>query len=550
MLIIDNLNRIYEPVISGDNITIKKEDISIGTEYIEVQLGEWDATIGERGYYVVADAYKRGSQLCYFTEKAEEEYIVPQVLMPIFGVKNSQGCFLFIAEGMKATFHIRIGLKDRRYYIAGRFDLDEDVPYEDITFYVIDLGKDADYTEMAKYYRKYQLERGECVPLREKVKDSEWLKYAVEAPEIRIRMGWKPAPSEVKEQTIENEPEMKVACTFERVKDLIDELKLQGVDKAQLCLVGWNKSGHDGRWPQMFPVEEKFGGEVKLRELINYAQEHGYQIVCHTNCMDAYHIAEDFREDILIKKKDGSLDFEEAGWSGGRPYHICPKKSLEFTKRDLPKVADLGFKGIHYIDIMSVMPLRKCYDKNHPVNQADTDQLYKQIAKDCKELFGGFASEGANDFAASYLDYGLYVTYADNERTFFDKEIPLWQLVYHGIILSNPSTTTINYPIKGQRSYMKFIEYGGRPSFYLYSKFMSNSQVNWLGKEDLACGTDEELKDTVGYIKNAYEEYKSMRHLQYEFMDGHYEKEPGVHEVTYSDGTVVEVDYTNNKIKY
>lgn len=210
MLITDNLNRVYEPAISGDRITIKKEDVPVGMAYIEVQFGEWDATIGEQGYYVIADAYNRGSQLCYFTEKAEEEYIVPQVLMPIFGVKNNQGSFLFIAEGMKTDFHVRIGLKDGRYYIAGRFDLDEDAPYEDISFYVIDLGKDADYVEMAKYYRNYQLERGVCVPLRERVKDNECLKYALEAPEIRIRMGWKPAPSEVKEQTIENEPEMKV----------------------------------------------------------------------------------------------------------------------------------------------------------------------------------------------------------------------------------------------------------------------------------------------------------------------------------------------------
>lgn len=109
------------------------------------------------------------------------------------------------------------------------------------------LPGSATYCDMALTYRNFQLESGACRPLKEKIKEREALRYAMDAPEIRIRMGWKPAPAKVLEQTTKNEPEMKVACIFDRVCDLIDELKAQSVDKAQICLVGWNKSGHDGR---------------------------------------------------------------------------------------------------------------------------------------------------------------------------------------------------------------------------------------------------------------------------------------------------------------
>ena len=34
---------------------------------------------------------------------------------------------------------------------------------------------------------------------------------------------------------------------------------------------------------------------------------------------------------------------------------------------------------------------------------------------------------------------------------FADARVPLWQLVYNGIILSNPSAETVNYMVKGQR---------------------------------------------------------------------------------------------------
>lgn len=549
MLIIDNQNNVYEPIATVKRTTIKKEDIVAGVAYIELKSEEWDASIGEVGHYVIADVNKCGSYLCQFTEKEEKEYTLRQNLMPIFGVKNRRGTYLVIAEGMKSVFHVRVGLKNGRYYIAARFELNGDTPYEDISILHVRLDKNADYVEMAKYYRCYQLERGACIPLRERAAKNKELSYAADSVEIRIRMGWKPAPAMIKEQTPENEPDMKVACTFERVKDIIRELKIQGVDKAQICLVGWNKSGHDGRWPQIFPVEEKLGGEEQLRELIAYAKENGYQIVCHTNSTDCYRIAEGFDEDIVIKKKDGKLQKDPLDWSGGTMYHLCPQKAYEFAKRDLPKVAELGFRGIHYIDVMSVVPLRRCYDKHHPVTEADTDKYYHKIGNECKKLFGGFASEGAFDFTAKYLDYALYVSFGEHDLTFFEQEIPLWQIVYHGIILSNPSTVTVNYPIKAPESHMKLVEYGGRPSFYIYSKFITNaSNENWLGKEDLECGTDEELKDAVKHIKSAYEEYKKMRYLQYEFIESYREKAKGIYEVTYSDGTVVLIDYHKQKI--
>ena len=59
-------------------------------------------------------------------------------------------------------------------------------------------------------------------------------------------------------------------------------------------MVGWNKSGHDGRWPQAFPVEEKLGGEEGLREAILHANKLGYYIAAHTNSSDAYTIADNF----------------------------------------------------------------------------------------------------------------------------------------------------------------------------------------------------------------------------------------------------------------
>lgn len=526
-------------LIKDTSIIIPKDNITENTDYVVFDIPFLNKKKGDSGYYVVGDGL-----LCFFNEKQDFDGLFPQKLMPIFGIKAEDDTVLGVVTGMQFSYFVNIGVAGNNYYFKPYFKLNGDRPYEDIRIDFYSLGKGAEYTDMAIKYRELQLENG-CVPLSERCKNNPYLEYATESVEIRIRMGWKPVRPKILEQTVENEPEMKVACTFERVKDLIDELKLQGVEKAQICLVGWNVSGHDGRYPDLFPVEEKLGGEKKLRELIVYAQNNGYQITCHTNSTDCYNISKDFTSDIVAKNKDNTLSEDNALWAGGRMYNLCPKIALDFAKRDLPKVADLGFKGLHYIDVVTAVWPRTCYDKNHPSTAKQTVGYYEEIMKLCHEKFGGFASENAFDFAAKYFDYALYVVGAIRNCDFFDQSIPLWPITYHGIILFNASTGTINYNIKDIKMKKYLQECGGRPAFYIYSKFIDNTDghSNWLGSEDLILDTDEQLKYTVSKIKEGYDEFVKNNNHQKQFIVNHEILSDSKRKVTYSDGTEIIVNY-------
>ncbi len=545
----DNLGRKYPVTRNGNIFTVKKQDIPQNTEYIDVVDKGFFVSSGNDGYYCIADCDGKGSGLCYFENRNDDKREYKQNLMPIYGVKTASSCTLVIVEGYKYDFSIVFEVTNGTYRIYPRFMLYGNTPFDDIVLRYVELDKDSTYSDMAVAYRNYQLQKGNCIPLKERAKQRPALEYAAQSPEIRIRMGWKPAPAKILEQTPENEPEMKVACTFDRVCDLVDELKKQGVPKAQICLVGWNMRGHDGRYPQIFPVEPALGGEDRLRHLIKYAKDNGYSIVCHTNSTDCYSIAENFCDDIILKDKDGNNCYRaDVAWSGGRQYHLCPQKAYEFACRDLPKVRDLGFEGLHYIDVLSVVPLRWCYDKNHPATSADTLGYYEKIMEQSRRLFGGFASEGCFDFASKYLDYGLYVSWVPEENSMINKYVPLWQIAYHGIILYNRTTDTVNYPIKPPINRLQVIEDGSRPSFYLYSKFLEGShQDDWLGKEDLVCDTDEQLVYSVSKIKEACDEYLKLMHLQYEFIISHRETSENVFKTEYSDGTVITVDYNSEK---
>ncbi len=85
-------------------------------------------------------------------------------------------------------------------------------------------------------------------------------------------------------------------------------------------------------------------------------------------------------------------------------------------------------------------------------------------------------------FCVCGLDYALYVYFgglSGKHNAMHDRLIPIWQLVYNGIILNNPFTETVNAPAKDLFTQTKLVEFNGRPTFYIYSKFKSDKKTGW-----------------------------------------------------------------------
>lgn len=525
---------------------IAKEKVPQEVDYIDFLFMHEAGREGDEGYMVLPNNYLFG-----FKNHEDEIYELKRNMMPVYGVKNNKRCFVAIVKSMSYDYHTICKRENGIYSVYPRFILDGDGMPEDILIEYYMLPDACDYNDMAAVYREYILSNGICIPISERMKERPELAYAKDAPLIRIRNGWKPCPAEVMEQTPENEPPMHVACDFERVGKIIDEFKKQGIEKAEISLVGWNVRGHDGRWPDILPADWELGGNEKLTEVIKKGQENGYNMTCHTNSTDAYSIASSWDSEKIIRNKDMSISMSNMGWSGGQMYNLCPKPAYELAKELLPAVAELGFKGIHYIDVMSSVFPRKCYHPEHRLNRREGIAYYRKIAELCTELFGGFSSEAGADYACPFIDYALYVDFGDAsmyQTSLKDKFIPLWQLVYHGIVLYNPLCDTMNYTIKGEDAKLKLIELGGRPTFYFYSRFVDETKgvSNWMGMNDLVAD-DEHLSECVAKIKEGCEEYEKLSYLQTCFMLRHEEIEDNIYRITYSDGSKIIINY-NDKI--
>ncbi|MDD2600347.1 MAG: DUF5696 domain-containing protein [Kiritimatiellae bacterium] len=187
---------------------------------------------------------------------------------------------------MPNAFYLSVRAKAGLYTLSSTFTLDQFGMYDDIAidFHMLS-GDDANYSGIARTYRKYQLDRKACIPLKERIKQSPELEYCMNSVEIRVRQGWKPAPSPVEEQTLETEPPMKVVTTFDRVGDIVDSLKKAGVEKVQICLVGWNRKGHDGRYQSIMvlfsPIHLQRPPTIRSRRILLGLSWPGYSAPWH-----------------------------------------------------------------------------------------------------------------------------------------------------------------------------------------------------------------------------------------------------------------------------
>ena len=153
------------------------------------------------------------------------------------------------------------------------------------------------------------------------------------------------------------------------------------------------------------------------------------------------------------------------------------------------------------------------------------------------------------DFAIKYIDYGLYVTFGSGfgevDYPIADAFLPVWELTYHGVILYNCSSPTVNYMIKTPADRLKAMLWGGKPSFYIYSKFRTGGAPNWMGNDDLICTTDDDMKKTVSLICQCAMDFKPLAEKQTVYFSRYDVLENGMECFTYEDGTRVVGNYSD-----
>ncbi len=532
----ENTNRIIIPASS----------IPENFMYLDVLADHAIATKGEDGFWIAPrgemGTFRLGESSLKFTHNH-----LGQLFMPIFGMQTPRETFVAIIKGLQLEHELIVKAENGEYRFFPRWSakIIGFKPYEDIIIDFVTLkGEAANYSGMARVYRKYQLERGVVQPFKERMKGNRALQQIATAMPHRIEPHCV-IPGRHKKQDFSPEtiPAVKPLLTFPEAKKFIDAFLTAGMTDVHFIDAGWQSGGYDGKCPQIFPIEECLGGGAALRDFVKYTQSLGYQICANSNHTDAYTCSYMWDPYYVLKRPDGSL-FRAGGLNGGWMYYMSIKPAWElFVKRQLEQTRDLGYEGVLFIDVFTGRPPDPDFDRDHPANRKEQAEYQNKALAYAKMLFGGAASESGFDHCIQNLDYvnylGRRMLYGEgvrkdaqgNPRVYhelIDRVVPLWELVYHGITLSNPDKFTQQYLPRNSTARLRLIEFGGRPMFY-----STNYSPQMIAK-----------------YREMYDMFQPLKHLQIEFMEENRELATDVYLTRYGNREETVVNYSKEPFLY
>ena len=533
----------FRAVVPKSEIPSDATSVSVVPQFMQARRGDEGWWMQARGTYGRFD-------------KDDGSYVSTRQLMPVFAVRRGGSLWYAHVRTWRFNYDFVTMAKGGEYETYARFRCDKVHKffrelYDDIVvdFHRLD-GADADYNAVALAYRRHQLDSGRVRTIKDRLNPE--LDYLCDAIVVRIQThAAKPIPETsdgISKKFFKADEELPVVVhmPFGVTEEFLQALKDSGVDKLSICSAGWQNGGYDGRVPGHFPIGAEAGGAEAFGRLIAKAKSLGYQFALHATNTDGYMCSRLWDEDWVCKFADGSL-FEGGLWAGGQCYWVCQQCAWErWLPDEMRRMASLGIRGPHYIDVYSATYPIPCGDPKHPCTPEKTAEYQNRILAYGRELMGGAASESGYDHVAGNLDYINYVErdlkllHEGAHNKLVSGVHPLWELVYHGIILYNSDRLTQNHT-RGKCLYkleksgdprwmegdgvedpyvaLKIVEFGGRPIFYTY-KFAD-----------------------VPRIKKAWDEFVPVRHLQRELMESHREVSQDVFETRYADGSATVCNY-------
>ena len=152
-------------------LTVKRAE-TVGKEYEVVRVENELTTkkAGDDGYMFFPTDLARGIVRCGFTERKDAVFESLVSAMPICGIGGTKEAVCVIVKGSDADCRFRVSVTNGIYEICPEIQLDGDDAYEDIYIEYLKMPN-ASYADMAKVYRKYQMEEKGCRPIKERIAD-------------------------------------------------------------------------------------------------------------------------------------------------------------------------------------------------------------------------------------------------------------------------------------------------------------------------------------------------------------------------------------------
>ena len=290
------------------------------------------------------------------------------------------------------------------------------------------------HVALAKRYRRYAVETGNFVSLREKIARNPLVGNLIGSPVIHTSILYHIQPDSSYYRKDDPKANHQLVTFDERVAEL-RKLAGRGVRRAYVHLDGWGFRGYDNLHPDILPPSPEAGGWEGMKRFADACDALGFVFAVHDQYRDFYVDAPSYDPRHTILNEDGTRP-EYATWYGGKQSILCSALAPGYVRRNFRELLAHGVKvrGA-YLDVFSVVPGDECYSPEHPVTRAESLHFRGECLDFIRSFGGVVSSEEAADWALPHLDLVHHAPHAldpnPGQGPAVGIPVPLYSLVYH-----------------------------------------------------------------------------------------------------------------------
>lgn len=311
------------------------------------------------------------------------------------------------------------------------------VPEIEVRYYPVSNSdrSTVDYVDIAESYRNYLMSDEYGVKVSDTVKDS---------PLYVDLYG-----AVMKQESVLGFPVnmQHKATTFDEAKDILTQLKANGADSIVVNYNEWTKADIKEKVADKAAPASSLGGKSDFKSLMKYADENDiaiypgvdnltfrsslkYWSMTNTAVRVSNAFSRQFTYDLAYGVENKFYD-AMALLSPNAYDKMFSSLAKSYSKQGLTNISVGSTSTALYGDYSRKSMSREMAKENLKANYAMLDQTV-----------GSVLAEGANAYILPYVDHISNVPLSSSKFDIFDKEIPFYQLVMHGV--KSYSTTAVN----------------------------------------------------------------------------------------------------------
>lgn len=286
------------------------------------------------------------------------------------------------------------------------------------------------YADLCKRYRRYAMDSGLYVSLKDKIAHNAVVKNLIGSPLMgaSVLRNLKPGSANYDTKKPENNYRL---TTFSEDIERPRERKAQGFEHLNVSLSGWLHLGYDRQTPNVLRPPEAAGGWEGMKAFFDACKELGYTCWLHDQYRDYYLDAPSWNPDFAVHEEDNI-----------NPPAAFPGTRFKHDWRDgymMQNYRALFAHGIHpqgnYQDVFGYIPPDQDFNPEHPNTRTDCMNYRASVFRWIKNNLAG------SDWVIPYVDYTTSRQNRNaNSGVDPDHEdavqVPLYELVYHDAVIT------------------------------------------------------------------------------------------------------------------